>query len=368
DTMFGGIGNDAYIVDSLGDTITEFAGEGIDSVETDIDYTLPNHVENLATFFGISEDLAFTGNALNNLILGGAGNDTLTGLDGNDELNGGEGADTIDGGAGADTMRGGNGDDTFFVDDAGDTILEGQLADGGSDIVYTSITYDVPTNVEVLIMLGSDDIDATGTEDRDQIFGNDGVNIINGGLGFDVMAGGAGNDVYSVDNSLDAVIEEVGGGFDNVFSSVDYIIDSAQEIESAILVEGSATVLRGDDSGNQLFGNSNINVIDGRGGTDFMLGGGGADIFQINLEPGAVDVVGDFSKAEGDRMAFTGFNQATTFVNQASATSFEVRDTKGTATLDDDTVQTFQLWDSYDPANPQWTQGSLVFNVDYYFG
>ena len=208
----------------------------------------------------------------------------------------------------------------------------------------------------------------TGSDQRDQLFGTAGENIIDGAGGFDVMQGYGGDDTYAVDNSLDAVIEANGEGFDNVFSSVDYEINEAQEIESAILT-GNATILRGSSSDNQLFGNDAVNVIDGRGGTDFMLGLGGADIFQINLEPGATDVVGDFSKAEGDRMAFTGFNPETTFVNQASAISFEVRDTRGTmGDLSDDIVQTFQLWDSYDPANPQYTQGALVFGVDYYFG
>ena len=181
------------------------------------------------------------------------------------------------------------------------------------------------------------------------------------------MQGGAGDDTYAVDNAMDAVIEAAGGGSDAVYSSVDYAIDGAQEIETAILT-GTATILRGSASANQLFGNDSVNVIDGREGTDFMLGLGGADIFQINLEVGAEDIVGDFSKAEGDRLAFTGFNAATTVVNQASPISFEVRDTKGTTTTADDTVQTFQLWDSYDPANPQYSQGSLVSGVDYCFG
>ena len=242
-----------------------------------------------------------------------------------------------------------------------------ELADEGSDTVVTTISYDVPVNVEVLIMQGTGDLTSNGTAARDIIIGNAGNNTINGAGAADVMQGGAGNDVYAVDDSSDAVIEMSGEGQDAVYSSVDYEISGAQEIETAILT-GTATVLRGSSSDNQLFGNDQINVIDGREGTDFMLGGGGADSFQINLEAGAVDLVADFSKAEGDRMAFTGFNQATTFVNQASATSFEVRDTKGTQTLADDTVQTFQLWDSYDPANPQYTQGALVFGVDYYFG
>lgn len=295
--------------------------------------------------------------------IAGSGNDTIIGNPINNVLRGNNGNDSIDGQVGADTMIGGFGDDGYVVENSGDVVTE--FAGQGNDTVYTSTTYNVPLNVEVLIMTGTADINTTGTGVRDIIIGNSGANIINGATGIDVMQGGGGNDTYAVDNPSDAVIEVAGGGFDNVYSSVDYVIDGSQEIESAILT-GNATVLRGDNSNNQLFGNAQVNVIDGRGGTDYMLGQGGADIFQINLEPGAVDIVGDFSKAQGDRMAFTGFNPSTTFVNQASATSFEVRDTRGTQTLADDTVQTFQLNDSY--GSGVYTQGALVFGVDYYFG
>lgn len=318
------------------------------------------------TLAGDENDNMFSGMGGFDQLSGKAGNDTLYGGGGDDALDGGEDNDYLDGGEGMDTAIGGTGDDIFVVDHSSDVVTE--AANEGSDIVDSFVSLTIPVNVEVLRLQGTADIDGTGSDMRDIIQGNAGNNTINGAGGFDVMAGGAGNDVYAVDDSYDAVIEEAGGGFDNVYSSVDYIIDSAQEIESAILTGTTAVILRGDDSGNQLFGNDITNVIDGRGGTDFMLGLGGADIFQISREAGAVDVIGDFSKAEGDRMAFTGFDATTTIVSQASATSFEVRDTKGTATLDDDTVQTFQLWDGYDPANPQYTQGELELNVDYYFG
>ena len=47
DTMIGGAGNDTYYVDNAGDTVIEFNGEGTDTVQSSISYTLGNHVENL---------------------------------------------------------------------------------------------------------------------------------------------------------------------------------------------------------------------------------------------------------------------------------------------------------------------------------
>ncbi|GAA0650722.1 beta strand repeat-containing protein [Brevundimonas lenta] len=91
-TLFGGAGDDLYIV-TANDTIIELTGEGTDSVQTNRNqFTLAANVENL-TFTG-SGDFAGTGNASSNVITGGAGRDTLTGGGGNDTLNGGQGHDT----------------------------------------------------------------------------------------------------------------------------------------------------------------------------------------------------------------------------------------------------------------------------------
>ena len=47
DTMAGGTENDVYIVDDIGDVVTELALGGTDRVESDVDYTLGAEVENL---------------------------------------------------------------------------------------------------------------------------------------------------------------------------------------------------------------------------------------------------------------------------------------------------------------------------------
>lgn len=339
DIMDGGAGNDLYIVDDSADVVSETVGSnGIDTVySTATSVTLGQFIE-FVELKGTG-DIGAVGNSQDN---------TLTGNSGNNSLNGG---------AGADTMIGGLGDDGYIVDNVNDVVTE--LAGEGSDTVYTDFSMTIPVNIEVLIANGTANLDLTGSTERDILVGNTADNILNGAEGIDVMQGGAGNDVYAVDDSSDAVIEAAGGGFDNVYSGVDYIIDGAQEIESAILT-GSATVLRGSDSDNQLFGNAQTNVIDGRDGTDYMLGLGGADIFQIGPESGAVDIIGDFSKAEGDRIAFEGFNAATTTVTQVSSVSFIVADSlTGNS-------QQFQLFDAYGAAG--FTQGPLVEGVDYYFG
>jgi Ca2+-binding RTX toxin-like protein len=111
DTMFGGTGNDTYIVDALYDAAIEFVGEGIDTVLTTISYSLPlfSEVENI-TFIGVGDFTSF-GNALDNVMIGGAGNDLLFGDNGGDPLLEG-GDDTFVGGGGNDVLWGDTGSDT----------------------------------------------------------------------------------------------------------------------------------------------------------------------------------------------------------------------------------------------------------------
>jgi Ca2+-binding RTX toxin-like protein len=91
DTLVGGAQNDTYIVDNVGDVVVELAGQGSDSVEASVSYTLSANVERL-TLTG-SVDLDASGNALANIITGNSGANRIDGAAGNDTLTGGAGAD-----------------------------------------------------------------------------------------------------------------------------------------------------------------------------------------------------------------------------------------------------------------------------------
>ena len=263
DTMSGGAGNDTYMVDNVGDIVTESINQGTDSVQASVNYTLAANIENL-TLIGIAA-LNGTGNALNNIITGNSGNNIL------------------DGGAGADTLIGGIGNDIYIVDNAGDVVIESVAA--GIDTVQTTTSYVLGLNLENLTLTGAANINGMGNALDNIITGNGGSNTLNGGLGndtlnggagIDSMVGGVGNDTYIVDNAGDLINELVGEGTDTAQASVSYTL-GATNIENLVLT-GTANINgTGNALDNNLTGNSGNNVLNGGAGNDTIDGGAGAD-------------------------------------------------------------------------------------------
>lgn len=129
--MAGGAGDDVYYVNHSGDVVVEQAGEGVDKVIASIDYTLPDHVEDL-TLTGQAR--VGTGNGADNVIIGN---------DGDNVLDGGEGDDTLYGAGGNDVLIGGAGSDAYVVTQgSGDKriIDEGPASDVDQLILAGGIT------------------------------------------------------------------------------------------------------------------------------------------------------------------------------------------------------------------------------------
>ncbi|MBI3699143.1 MAG: hypothetical protein HY242_01680 [Afipia sp.] len=327
DTLVGGTGNDLYIVDNVGDVITENASEGTDNVQSSVTFTLATNIENL-TLTG-SAVINGTGNGLDNIITGNSAANTLTG---------GAGNDTLDGGVGADTLVGGTGNDLYVVDDAGDVIIEN--AGEGTDTVQSSVTYVLGTNLENLTLTGSAAIDGTGNALANVIIGNSGDNILAGLGGADVLTGGGGNDTATYAASSAGVTVNlwlgtgVGGdaqgdtlsGIENLVGSayadtlsgdgnanmldggfgldtvsyanaaagvtVSLAISTAQDTIGAGIdtllgfenLTGSAfnDVLTGDSGVNVLTGGAGNDTLDGGAGADTLIGGTGNDLYVVD--------------------------------------------------------------------------------------
>lgn len=173
DTMFGGQGDDHYLVNDGGDMVLEQPNAGMDSITSSISYALAENIENL-TLTG-DETINATGNSLDNLLTGNSADNSLFGGAGNDLL-AGEG--------GADLMIGGPGDDTYWVDNVNDLVSESP--DEGTDTIYSSVSFTMPAmNTENLTLIGSEAINATGNTRDNTLIGNSGNNHLLGGYGSD---------------------------------------------------------------------------------------------------------------------------------------------------------------------------------------
>ncbi len=269
DTMEGGTGDDLYWVESAGDTVTELAGEGNDSVASYVDWTLGAHLENLSLLgsavSGTGNDLAnwIGGNALDNVLAGGGGDDVLLG------------------GAGADTMTGGTGNDGYVVDDAADVVVE--AAGEGRDWVNSSLaSTTLWEHVEDMDLVGAA-VSGTGNGLDNLLRGNaldnvlnglGGNDVLDGGFGNDTMAGGQGDDLYWVESAGDAVVELAGEGTDTVASYVSHVLGA--NVENLSLL-GDAFLGSGNGLSNWIAGTAGANLLEGEGGDDVLQGGGGND-------------------------------------------------------------------------------------------
>ena len=309
DAMSGGLGNDAYFVDNVGDVVTENANAGNDTVYASINYALGADVEYLVLQ---GSALSGSGNSLSNSIAGNAGNNIL------------------DGKAGADSMYGGAGDDRYFVDNAGDVVIEN--AGEGRDTVFASTHYRLTANVENLVLQGdaATPLQGYGNELVNILTGSDGANLLNGQGGADIMAGGLGNDVYFVDDPGDRVIENPGEGTDAIFSTVSRSLEPNVE---TLVLQGTGN-LSGDGNlfANKLYGNAGNNVLNGQSGNDMLnggaghdtlIGGAGNDTFVFAAGQADGDIVVDFDDggpfAAADTLQFVGYGAGATFTQNDAA-------------------------------------------------
>ncbi|MGH1427409.1 MAG: DUF4347 domain-containing protein [Arenicella sp.] len=303
-TLYTGDGNDTVITAALSDTVNAgsnptadgelliYGEDGDDIVDaslSDINVTLDG---------GNDDDILFSGNA-NDLIVGGDGDDYIDAGDGQDVIFGDSsvtldldaqiitrttnatgGNDFLIGAGGADEIHGELGDDVIFGDNASSVAdpVSGEIISATSDPnggLTLSNASSAQANGVVRITSSG------GIAGQDEIFGNDGDDIIIGGLDEDSIQGNAGEDTIFGDNATAMFAADMG-------------------VSRPLTVESTDTDQGGNDT---IFGDSytedptltDLGLEDAQndtdGASDVIFGGIGDD--QINAQAGDDIVFGD---------------------------------------------------------------------------
>ena len=216
-----------------------------------------------------------TGDNNINTLRGGDGNDTLNGDDGDDDLYGGPGSDTLNGGdnndnlyggPGSDTLNGGGGTDTANYADAtaGVTLdLSGSIGRGTAG----DARGDTFRDIEKFVGSGHDDTFIAGKTSEGET-----PDDFNGGGGTDTVSYERSRKAVQV-NLADANEQDATGDFDDDDNYAKG--DTLTDIENII----GSNVSTGSDNDmyDELTGDGEANVIDGRGGNDTLVGNAGND-------------------------------------------------------------------------------------------
>jgi Ca2+-binding RTX toxin-like protein len=291
-TLQGGLGDDLYVINVAGVTVSEASDEGGDEIQTSLmSFSLASYanVERL-TYTG-SVAFTGTGNASDNVITGGTGNDTLSGGAGADEFHGGAGTDTVSysdsavgitmnfatgvfsgiasgdtfydieniAGSGKSDVFVENGDSHSFASSGGYDIVSYEAATAGITIDFATANQigiaagDILTNIEVI----------QGSAFDDTFVGDGNANNFMGAVGADNITGGAGADGAWYLSSLNAVQITLGG----TVSGGDATGDTLTGIENLV----------GSSFADLLIGDAGNNRLDGGDGNDAIAGGDGAD-------------------------------------------------------------------------------------------
>ena len=226
--------NETYRVGQSTDEVLHSVGQGADTIDSPVSWTLGNHLTSL--LLSGTSNTRGTGNMLANPITGNRGENVLVGRGGND---------TLDGGGGADTLEGGAGNDTYLVDSL-DTVTE--TVNNGTDTVRSAVSHTLAQHVEIMRLVGEAAVDGTGNGAANWLFGNAAANRLGGLGGNDILEGGDGDDTLAGGGGMDTLRGGEGADvfvFDSPLSgsNADRIGDFSAGVDTLRLSPGVFTAL-----------------------------------------------------------------------------------------------------------------------------
>ncbi|KAA3511265.1 family 16 glycosylhydrolase [Agrobacterium vitis] len=151
-----------------------------------------------------------------------------------------------------------------------------------------------------------------GSSGNDAMYGDSSVNV--------TMNGGTGDDVYYLYSSINRASESGGAGVDTVNTWMSYTLGDGIE---NLVVTGDNRYAFGNSLNNIITGGTGIQTIDGYGGNDVLIGGGGADTFVFSSGNGS-DRITDFSSDDTVRLQNYDFSDFTEVQSHMTQTGSDV--------------------------------------------
>ncbi len=153
-----------------------------------------------------------------------------------------------------------------------------------------------------------------GSSQSDLLIASAATSFIDAGAGNDIVVAQLGNTVqlgagintlYSTDPDITLSYEDSPYSVDvDLSTRLGIVFDSADSIYSIDRLMSAVKNLTGSSGNDRLVGDSQDNIIRTGGGSDTLIGGGGADHFILDLDPeaGATRIL-DFSLEQGDSVS-----------------------------------------------------------------
>gem|GEM_PF-6451012 len=171
----------------------------------------------------------------------------------------------------------------------------GEQPNAGNNVVFSSVDYVLPDNVQQLVLTGDAALTATGNAQGGTLVANNGDSMLIAGSGITTMIGGVGDNTFVVNNEQDVVVKQANDGNNTILASVNYVLP--QHVQNLTLTGGDDLTAIGNDLNGTLTGNGgHSTLIAGSGnetlvagtGITTMIGGIGDNTYIVNNELDAI--------------------------------------------------------------------------------
>jgi trimeric autotransporter adhesin len=279
DSLVGGTGNDLFFVNTTADKVTDATTSTSNTISSIVTYTLPTNVN--ALIFTGTAALQGTANSGSDSLTANTGADTLVAAGaGNDTL--------VSGTTGTDSLVGGTGSDTFVINNTADKVTD--TSTSAANILVSSVTYTLPTDVNTLILSGTAALVGTGNAHTDSITAGAGIDTLVAGSAVATLIGGSGNDTFVINSASDVITDTSTTTSNTISSTVSYTLPTHV---NALIFTGTAALEATGNTGNDsltantgadtlVAGSGTDTLVSGATGTDSLVGGTGNDLFFVN--------------------------------------------------------------------------------------